>query len=379
MSEQAKPTPPTQEHPYPPPAIVQYLHQAFNGAPYPPPGPPGSYMPPFFAYPPPPDGSHPEDTQNGVPGPLIFGLPPGVMYVCPPQPQAQSNPAPAALSRPKRKQVNVACTNCAGVCKRCDENRPCERCIKYGVADTCIDGQRKERKKGTKRGPYKRKSKGESDGNSFNGEWTPGSQTPSTSTTAAAIRAVAQYTLEGFYPTYYPPPGAFMPHPHEGQPGPDGSPPHANGQPIMPYYIHPGSYPPFPHYFPMYPQASPLPPGAPQQSSPQPPQQPAAAQPPEQPQTQPQPQTINPADAAKKAEESPPSTERNGVEGMGTGKKRPRTMKNGELKAKKAKVVVAPTTLATAAAAVREKGKEDEAAIAEQPVVNGEGELDKGT
>jgi hypothetical protein len=31
-----------------------------------------------------------------------------------------------------------------------------------------VDGQRKERKKGVKRGPYKRKSKGESDG-SFTG------------------------------------------------------------------------------------------------------------------------------------------------------------------------------------------------------------------
>lgn len=51
------------------------------------------------------------------------------------------------------------CTNCAGACKRCDDSRPCERCVKYGIADTCVDGTRKERKKGIKRGPYKRKSK----------------------------------------------------------------------------------------------------------------------------------------------------------------------------------------------------------------------------
>lgn len=51
------------------------------------------------------------------------------------------------------------CTNCAAACKRCDDSRPCERCQKYGLADSCVDGQRKERKKGIKRGPYKRKAK----------------------------------------------------------------------------------------------------------------------------------------------------------------------------------------------------------------------------
>ena len=51
------------------------------------------------------------------------------------------------------------CTNCASACKRCDEARPCERCIKYGLAETCVDGVRKERKKGIKRGPYKRKNR----------------------------------------------------------------------------------------------------------------------------------------------------------------------------------------------------------------------------
>jgi len=40
--------------------------------------------------------------------------------------------------------------------------------VKYGTADTCIDGQRKERKKGIKRGPYKRKNKGEE--GSFSGK-----------------------------------------------------------------------------------------------------------------------------------------------------------------------------------------------------------------
>jgi hypothetical protein len=61
--------------------------------------------------------------------------------------------------RQKRRQVKLACTNCASACKRCDESRPCPRCIKYNISESCVDGQRKERKKGIKRGPYKRKNK----------------------------------------------------------------------------------------------------------------------------------------------------------------------------------------------------------------------------
>ena len=102
-------------------------------------------------------------------------------------------PLPAALVRPKRKQVKMAvsssphvfriitqklilnvipkCTNCAAACKRCDEGRPCERCCKYGISDSCQDGVRKERKKGIKRGPYKRKGKANSD-QAYEGEFS---------------------------------------------------------------------------------------------------------------------------------------------------------------------------------------------------------------
>jgi hypothetical protein len=62
-------------------------------------------------------------------------------------------------SSPKRKQVKNACTNCQKACKKCDDARPCPRCIKYGIADTCVNSVRKERKKGIKRGPYKRRQK----------------------------------------------------------------------------------------------------------------------------------------------------------------------------------------------------------------------------
>lgn len=50
--------------------------------------------------------------------------------------------------------------NCQKACKKCDEARPCPRCVKYGIATTCVNSTRKERKKGVKRGPYKRRQKG---------------------------------------------------------------------------------------------------------------------------------------------------------------------------------------------------------------------------
>ncbi|KAJ3224963.1 hypothetical protein HK099_007592 [Clydaea vesicula] len=58
----------------------------------------------------------------------------------------------------KRVQVKKACANCQKSCKKCDEIRPCQRCIRLGEEASCIDTVRKERRKGTKRGPYKKKS-----------------------------------------------------------------------------------------------------------------------------------------------------------------------------------------------------------------------------
>nr|CAG8454224.1 12683_t:CDS:2 [Entrophospora candida] len=76
-----------------------------------------------------------------------------------PQLQLQNTTNPPA--KPKRKQVKNACVNCQRACKKCDEGRPCQRCIKYELTDTCQDSIRKERKKGIKRGPYKRRTKTE--------------------------------------------------------------------------------------------------------------------------------------------------------------------------------------------------------------------------
>ncbi|KAG0377401.1 hypothetical protein BGX24_006164 [Mortierella sp. AD032] len=64
---------------------------------------------------------------------------------------------PSLAQKPKRRQVKNACVNCQKACKKCDEGRPCTRCIKYGLTDTCVDSTRKVRKKGVKRGPYKRR------------------------------------------------------------------------------------------------------------------------------------------------------------------------------------------------------------------------------
>jgi neural Wiskott-Aldrich syndrome protein len=87
-----------------------------------------------------------------------------------PQPQMMIHPAflsqmysysyPGMLAaglKLKRKQVKNACTNCQKACKKCDDERPCPRCVKYGVADECQDSVRKERRKGIKRGSYKKK------------------------------------------------------------------------------------------------------------------------------------------------------------------------------------------------------------------------------
>ena len=57
----------------------------------------------------------------------------------------------------KRKQVKQACINCRKACKKCEEQRPCCRCARLGLAESCVDWQRKPREKGHKRGPYFKK------------------------------------------------------------------------------------------------------------------------------------------------------------------------------------------------------------------------------
>ena len=194
--KQSPPPGPDQQQPYPP------TYPSFT------PGfPPGAYPPPFYTYAPPgTDGAHGENGGQPPQPPhpyMMYPPPPGMVYAYPPGQRMSVQSMIGAYflqyftafyggqpsnGRPtKRKQVKMAvsfynmlsvltssvisqCTNCATACKRCDETRPCERCIKYGLADQCQDGVRKERKKGIKRGPYKRKPKTSSaDGAAFTG------------------------------------------------------------------------------------------------------------------------------------------------------------------------------------------------------------------
>ncbi|GJJ14945.1 hypothetical protein Clacol_009215 [Clathrus columnatus] len=281
-----------------------FAPQGPSGQPFPPPNFAFYTYPPSHPPPPPADGTNPDSnaspTGNGEPIPYPPGMYPYVYHQPPPpgfigyMPVSMSGmPIPSAIIKPKRKQVKMACTNCAAACKRCDINRPCERCIKYGLSDSCHDGVRKERKKGFKRGPYNKRKRQEErevqdwEGGSQanpNAEWTPGS---ATAPFPPPPQAPFPPPPEGYYPAFYalgPPPPGPGPHlvavPHNGAPGehpdgqPDGTvdpnqhngengqPPH--GQPPFPphppfVYPHlpPGAYPHFGYPFPGPPQQPP--------------------------------------------------------------------------------------------------------------------------
>ncbi|KAI0782043.1 hypothetical protein C8Q75DRAFT_728137 [Abortiporus biennis] len=251
-----------QEQQQPPPVhqqpIAPYPPQ-FNPAHYPS-LPPGTY--PFYAYPVQPDGNH-DPNAPPTTGPYLIPIPPGMVYAYAPIPGQGYPPflpgvQPPPAPRAKRKQVKMACTNCASACKRCDDNRPCERCCKYGIADSCIDGVRKERKKGLKRGPYKRKSKNTPGEASFSGMTPPAQENQA----EQQVQPIS-YPLpppEGYYPYYYPHPG-FVPAPPPNSDGqqtngesasaPPSNAPHPSLPHPPPFFpLHPAvypSYPPYPH------------------------------------------------------------------------------------------------------------------------------------
>lgn len=205
--------------------------------------------------------------------PAITAPPPGAPIQLTAQQQA----------RLKRKQVKNACTNCANACKRCDEARPCERCVKYGLGDSCVDGQRKERKKGIKRGPYKRRNKDQQDqqqpftefapqaeAGAAGGEWQ-GQQQGQGGSASPPPPPPGQ---EGYYPVCFPLPGLMpgpppMPEGGGGEQQAGGGGDQQGGAPVMPYYYPP----PFPYYGMVPPphimQQQPPPPMV--QQSPQPP------------------------------------------------------------------------------------------------------------
>ncbi|KAF8527631.1 hypothetical protein BU17DRAFT_81883 [Hysterangium stoloniferum] len=285
------------------PPHPHFSPQGPSGQPFPPPNFAFYNYPP--GHPPPPGDANAQDPNapqaNGEqmqypPGMYPYlQVPPGYMPV-----SMAGMPIPGALIKPKRKQVKMACTNCAAACKRCDVTRPCERCIKYGLSESCHDGVRKERKKGFKRGPYnKRKRQEEREAheweaaqNNPNGEWTPaGNGAPFAG--GPPPPGTFQPPPEGYYPAFYtiaPPHGPgpqLVPVPQPGAPGEqDGH--HENnvdpnaqnagdahahahqphGQPNFPpphtQFVYPplppGTYPPFGYPFPGPPPQHPPPP-----------------------------------------------------------------------------------------------------------------------
>ncbi|KAL5523670.1 hypothetical protein ACEPAG_7843 [Sanghuangporus baumii] len=47
---------------------------------------------------------------------------------------------------PKKKKAQRACAHCQKAHLTCDDSRPCQRCIKRGMADKCVEGHRKKAK-----------------------------------------------------------------------------------------------------------------------------------------------------------------------------------------------------------------------------------------
>lgn len=114
-----------------------------------------------------------------------------------------------AHGKPKRKQVKNACVNCQKACKKCDIGRPCQRCIKYGLTDTCVNSVRKERKKGVKRGPYKKRNKSGGESGTSSGASTPNMASPMTNANLyaqnAAVAGVRPNATTAAMPMHYQP------------------------------------------------------------------------------------------------------------------------------------------------------------------------------
>ncbi|KAL8662437.1 MAG: hypothetical protein Q9168_008256, partial [Polycauliona sp. 1 TL-2023] len=60
--------------------------------------------------------------------------------------QAKSASNPKDPMRPRRKKARRACFACQRAHLTCDDERPCQRCIKRGLQDACHDGVRKKAK-----------------------------------------------------------------------------------------------------------------------------------------------------------------------------------------------------------------------------------------
>ncbi|KZP29986.1 hypothetical protein FIBSPDRAFT_778142 [Athelia psychrophila] len=122
-------------------------------------------------------------------------------------------------SQSKRRQVKNACINCQKACKKCDDARPCLRCVRYGVSEECVDSQRRERRRGVKRGPYKKRDGKDPEriGDSPDQDTSPGPPGVNTleSSSSGPPPAGAFMTPVTFGPGFY---GQYA-MPQTGQPG----------------------------------------------------------------------------------------------------------------------------------------------------------------
>ncbi|EMD37851.1 hypothetical protein CERSUDRAFT_154783 [Gelatoporia subvermispora B] len=59
---------------------------------------------------------------------------------------ADSTSHPKTRDGPKKKKANRACFHCQKAHLTCDDSRPCQRCVKRGMADKCTEGHRKKAK-----------------------------------------------------------------------------------------------------------------------------------------------------------------------------------------------------------------------------------------
>jgi hypothetical protein len=50
-----------------------------------------------------------------------------------------------ASTKKKRIHCKVACVYCKKTSQRCEDVRPCSRCVRLGIADECVDAPRKPR------------------------------------------------------------------------------------------------------------------------------------------------------------------------------------------------------------------------------------------
>ncbi|TRM69393.1 hypothetical protein BD626DRAFT_473924 [Schizophyllum amplum] len=60
--------------------------------------------------------------------------------------QESNTPSRKSRDGPKKKKANRACFHCQKAHLTCDDSRPCQRCIKRGIANNCTEGHRKKAK-----------------------------------------------------------------------------------------------------------------------------------------------------------------------------------------------------------------------------------------